>query len=165
MYFISSVQDRLRLRDNLQCKSFKWYLENVYPELAVPHATSPGFGEFRQGIFCLDTMGHLLDGTVALFQCHHTGGNQEWVLTESGQIKHHDLCLALDGYTKGNSVVMKVCDGSDDQKWRIVEPGGLFKHFRFPLCLDSRHNDIRGITAERCNSNLGTQRWQMVRSL
>lgn len=57
--------------------------------------------ELRQGIFCLDTMGHLLDGVVALYQCHHTGGNQEWAFTSNGYIKHHDLCLALVNFIKG----------------------------------------------------------------
>lgn len=110
----------------------------------------------------MDTMGHLLDGTVALYQCHHTGGNQEWGLTSGGLIKHHDLCLTLDKYAKGTQVVMRICDGSDNQKWRYLTPDGLLKHTRLPLCLDSRYNDVRGITAERCNSHTESQRWTLA---
>lgn len=155
------ISDRLEIRRRLQCKPFRWYLDNVYPELTVP-STIPRPGEIRQGSYCLDTLGHVLDGTVGIYQCHHTAGNQDWTLTNEGLLKHQDLCLTLVNYMKGSQPVMRLCDGSEWQMWQLINPDGLLRHSKLPLCLDTRHNDIKGITLERCNSAYDTQKWQLI---
>ena len=30
------VSDRKKLRKNLKCKSFQWFVDNVYPEIKIP---------------------------------------------------------------------------------------------------------------------------------
>ena len=30
------ISDRIQLRDNLHCKSFQWYLDNIYPDAQIP---------------------------------------------------------------------------------------------------------------------------------
>uniref|UniRef100_A0A6P4EXE0 Polypeptide N-acetylgalactosaminyltransferase n=1 Tax=Drosophila rhopaloa TaxID=1041015 RepID=A0A6P4EXE0_DRORH len=152
-----NIDDRLALKEKLHCKPFKWYLENVYPDLQAPDPQE--VGQFRQdGTECLDTMGHLIDGTVGIFPCHNTGGNQEWAFSKRGEIKHDDLCLTLVTFARGSQVVLKACDDSENQRW-IMREGGLVRHYKINVCLDSRDQTQQGVSAQHCNSALGTQRW------
>lgn len=156
----------------------------MYPELVVPE--SPQVGTLRQGAYCMDTLGHLIDGTVGniffffadevlilkktnrksisqgLYQCHDTGGNQEWSVTKKGQVKHYDLCLTVVKFAKGSTVVMRVCDDTENQMWKLRD-GGLIQHAKMNVCLDTRYVQQRGVTAERCNSGIDSQRWRFVR--
>ncbi|KAK2498641.1 hypothetical protein MC885_012612 [Smutsia gigantea] len=50
-----NIESRLDLRRNLQCQSFRWYLENVYPELRVPKDSSIQKGNIRQRQKCLES--------------------------------------------------------------------------------------------------------------
>lgn len=41
------ISKRLELRKRLGCKSFKWYIENVYPDVQMPELNPPASGEVR----------------------------------------------------------------------------------------------------------------------
>ncbi|XP_012939723.1 polypeptide N-acetylgalactosaminyltransferase 2 [Aplysia californica] len=156
---VGDISERLKLRETLQCKPFKWFLENVYPELKVPNSQDVAFGSIRQDSQCMDTMGHFADGTLGLYQCHNAGGNQEFSLSKEGQIKHLDLCLTLVGTKPGSVVKLFQCRHNNNlQVFSQTGSKDQLKHAKSNLCLDSSEWKTQGILANRCNGS-PAQKW------
>ncbi|KAM5193959.1 polypeptide N-acetylgalactosaminyltransferase 9 [Mantella aurantiaca] len=112
------VSERIALRQKLQCRSFKWYLENVYPEMRVYNNTIT-YGELRNSKatgYCLD-QGSEDDNKAILYPCH--GMSSQLVrYSAEGLLQLGPLgstaflpdtkCLIDDG--KGRTPTLKKCD-------------------------------------------------------
>jgi len=71
---IGDISKRLELRRKLKCKSFKWYLDNVYPEKFIPDEDAIAYGRvrLRNRRLCLDNLQHEEDKpyNLGLYNCH-----------------------------------------------------------------------------------------------
>ncbi|MFK4869505.1 endo-1,4-beta-xylanase [Streptomyces sp. CSMPJR101] len=76
---------------------------------------------------CLDVPNaSTTDGTgVQLYDCH-SNSNQQWAVTDSGEIRvYGNKCLDAAGTGNGASVQIYSCWGGDNQKWRLNSDGSI----------------------------------------
>ncbi|XP_076167807.1 polypeptide N-acetylgalactosaminyltransferase 9 isoform X1 [Ptiloglossa arizonensis] len=154
------VSDRKTLRKKLGCKSFKWYLDNVYPELFIP-GEAVASGEVRNlgegGNTCLDSPARKADlhKPAGLYPCHRQGGNQYWMLSKTGEIRRDESCLDYSG----TDVILYPCHGSKgNQQWIYNPQSKQIRHGSSDKCLAITESKQR-LIMEECSPNAARQRW------
>ncbi|KAJ8669982.1 hypothetical protein QAD02_001241, partial [Eretmocerus hayati] len=156
------VSERKALRKKLGCKSFKWYLDNIYPELFIP-SEAVASGEVRNlgegGNTCLDSPARKSDlhKPVGLYPCHRQGGNQYWMLSKAGEIRRAEACLDY----AGTDVILYPCHGSKgNQQWNYDTQTKQIRHESSGKCLAITESKQR-LLMEECSSSATRQRWSL----
>ncbi|KAM6259703.1 polypeptide N-acetylgalactosaminyltransferase 5 isoform 1-T1 [Spheniscus humboldti] len=87
---VGDLTQQIRLRKKLQCKSFKWYLENVYPDLEAPLVKASGLLVNIAMARCITVE----NTTLAFEACDVNNKNQKFNYTWLRLIQHGELCIA-----------------------------------------------------------------------
>uniref|UniRef100_A0A1I8GVX2 Ricin B-type lectin domain-containing protein n=1 Tax=Macrostomum lignano TaxID=282301 RepID=A0A1I8GVX2_9PLAT len=164
------VSDRLALRKRLNCHSFRWYLEHVYPEqLRWGNSTRIGvIQSFRLvggDAWCLDGIRRQGGAEVSLQRCHNKGGNQVWTLSEHGELIRETDCL----HYNGRALTLVACQGYGGygkyQSWRYEDTGDRqIYHPATGQCLTLRHTAAMsqpGLSVESCRERDQSQAWRL----
>ncbi|XP_003445610.1 polypeptide N-acetylgalactosaminyltransferase 9 [Oreochromis niloticus] len=130
------VSERLALRKRLQCRSFRWYLEHVYPEMRIYNNTIT-YGEVRNSKasgYCLD-QGSEDDDKAILYPCHGMSSQLARYSTEgllqlgplgSTTFLPDTKCLIDDG--RGRTPSLKKCDAVSrisQRLWDFTQNGPI----------------------------------------
>lgn len=127
---IGDLTDRVKLRERLQCKSFKWYLQNVYPEKFIPDEKVQAYGRVRSPHrnLCLDSLKSNEESSfyLAVNACRdHLVPKQYFSIDEFGQLRKENVCATVD--KDSFKIQMVHCDMFVElRKWRLTE---VYIHF------------------------------------
>lgn len=164
---VGDLSERLKLRKRLNCHSFKWYLNNVYPEKFIPDENSIAYGRvrLRGRRLCLDNLQHEDDKpyNLGLYSCHSKlYPSQFFSLSNSGELRREEVCAKIlddDSLKPYIQVRMSHCNTEKGEKEWILTKNGKIIHVETGLCLDGTNlhsND--NLRAARC-ANVPDQHW------
>ncbi|KAE9539442.1 hypothetical protein AGLY_004694 [Aphis glycines] len=158
---VGDVSERLALREKLKCKSFRWYLENIYPESQMP-LDYYYLGEIKNvdSQQCLDTMSRKSGEKVGMSYCHGLGGNQVFAYTKRSQIMSDDNCLDASNIVGPVSLIR--CHGLEgNQAWVYDSKEMTIKHKTTDQCLEhSMSADQYAAILNECDGSR-SQQWTM----
>ncbi|GFX03331.1 polypeptide N-acetylgalactosaminyltransferase 1 [Trichonephila clavipes] len=141
-----NISERLQLKKQLKCKSFQWYLDNIYPEKFIFDKSVIAYGSLRNPLshLCLDTLNRDEDKSepIGYFHCKPHSEiviNQLLSYTKKRELRIEENCAEVNSGFEGQTeltVIMAKCNDGENQKW-THKKGGLVKHNQSGMCLDA----------------------------
>ncbi|XP_050756018.1 polypeptide N-acetylgalactosaminyltransferase 5 [Gymnogyps californianus] len=160
---VGDLTQQIQLRKKLQCKSFRWYLENVYPDLEAPLVKASGLLVNVAMARCITVE----NTTLAFEACDVNDKNQKFNYTWLRLIQHGELCIAPAG--AAGTLGLRRCEGRSRSLTWLHRSLAAFQpelkdhivseHLQQPACLevDPSHKALR---VNACDSANPYQKWQ-----
>ncbi|XP_016109292.1 polypeptide N-acetylgalactosaminyltransferase 5-like isoform X2 [Sinocyclocheilus grahami] len=155
---IGNLTEQIELRKKLECKSFKWYLENVYPDLDAPLVKAEGL------IFNVGTRKCLvfLNDVLLFDKCEHTNKSQHFSYTWLRMLRQNTSCFA----PQEKQIIMEPCDSTKPHLRWMHKSKGLTEHVMIeghsrPICLEAGVK-TNSILLTDCDPVNNFQKWQFT---
>ncbi|XP_015607983.1 polypeptide N-acetylgalactosaminyltransferase 3 [Cephus cinctus] len=165
------IRSRLALRDKLQCKSFEWYLDNVWPEHFFPK-DDRFFGKivnvFSEKCLTMPMAKGSFpqpSGYAVLESCISPPNLGQMFVMTKDNIVMTDESVCLDAPERDTrherpKVKMMACSGLQRQKWEYDKDTRIMKHVSSGMCLEASSNREEGPVIAACNKNV-EQQWRL----
>ena len=165
---LGSLELMRKVKEELKCKPFRWYVEHVYPELFDPLSSRQvwmkgGFANKQLG--GLLALPHAKDGTEITWRANNGGtpasDAQLWIVTTMNEIRSvsglFSYCMDTGNQPNGELVVWKCHNGGGNQRISFNPQTGAITDLgnRCLSLIDSKPR----FTA--CHPNSPDQQWQL----
>ncbi|XP_074515562.1 polypeptide N-acetylgalactosaminyltransferase 5 [Sebastes fasciatus] len=158
---IGDLTEQIELRKRLKCTSFKWYLDNVYPDLNAPLVKAEGL-IFNRGLRkCLSQQ----KGSLLFETCDLNQQSQHFNYTWMRHVRQQDLCVIPHG--KGSAFTLQSCDNAKpEHRWIHKSPNSalaehLMADFVYHMCLEAGPEGDK-LLLNPCESRNAFQKWQFT---
>ncbi|XP_070403757.1 polypeptide N-acetylgalactosaminyltransferase 12 isoform X2 [Nothobranchius furzeri] len=168
------VTERKMLKQRLGCKNFKWYLDNIYPDIFIPQDQPGMFGMLKnrgKTNYCFDynpiDENAIVGQRVILYPCHGMGQNQFFEHTSDGEISYNTRAPAgcIVGDNVSTYLTVQLCKKRGqpvplDQKF-IFQKDGTLLHVQSQKCVEAVDKTDNGTPApslQRCSDSF-LQKW------
>ncbi|XP_014887105.1 polypeptide N-acetylgalactosaminyltransferase 5 [Poecilia latipinna] len=160
---IGNLTEQIELRKKLKCKSFKWYLDNVFPDMDTPAVKAEGL-VFNRGLRkCLA----LQKDSLSFEICDLSNQNQQFNYTWMKSIRHQDLCVAAQ--STGSGFALVPCDNTKRElRWSYkTSNSALTEHLISEfvpshMCLEAEPRDD-SVRLRPCQPSSVFQKWEFTR--
>lgn len=157
------VSERLELRKNLHCKSFQWYLDNVYPQFEAPPIQDFTYGQLRSlgNHLCLSSERSFAKQPVNMKNCippEKPIKTQDWAMHSSGTVRRKTLCLAF----MNNQFTLEQCKPEDVSQQFQLLPNGLLLHTTTKHCVATSGNHLTLVQCDTQNNTDTSIEWDFI---
>ncbi|CAG9811392.1 unnamed protein product [Chironomus riparius] len=169
---IGDVTHRQVLRNKLKCKSFEWYMRNIYPEKFIPTRNVINYGRVSaldDDRYCFDDLQQNIDEAynLGVYSCykHDIAPSQLFSYTYNKILRTERSCATIDDRRSTKYILMIPCNSDEEvgDTWTYTI-NKQFKHEQSGLCIDRKNLDKNLVHAAVCDSMSMTQQWEFQKS-